>query len=141
MLHKKRILGVIATLTLFLTFVVPATMAQSDNFDLTVEHRINGKSAGAILADDPKAFPKELPVDVYVNGDLVIDNFTFGQKVNTSLPADTYSVEVFLDIDDQDNPVGKPIMSLGSTPIPGGVKVFITARLIDETPQLVVKVK
>ena len=66
------------------------TSAQADDheFDLTVQHNINGNSLQMGLE-------KELPVDVYVNGGKAF-TFELGDRVKTSLPAGNYYIEVKL---------------------------------------------
>jgi hypothetical protein len=74
---KWQILTLLAVLVMMLAVVAPGVTA-NNNFHITVKHQINGNSAGAILVGNPKALPKELPVDVYVNGGLVFEDFKFG---------------------------------------------------------------
>ena len=59
--------------------------AAGNTFNLMVEHAINGKDLG---------LDKDLPVNVFINGNLAIEGFRFGETVNTSLPAGTYKVTV-----------------------------------------------
>ena len=100
--------------------------AQSDEFDLTVKHNINGISLG---------LDKDLEVDVYANGDYAF-SFTFGETVETSLPAGNYSIEVKLAGTDV------VVMSLGPVDIPAGVDVMIKAQLsANKTPTLKAKIK
>ena len=89
--------------------------AQNGTFNLMVEHSINGKDLG---------LDKELPVNVFINGNLVISDFQFGEMVSTSLVAGTYQVNVTL-LD------GTPLpsMDLGPVTIPAGVDVSIKAVL------------
>ena len=97
-----------------------------DEFDLTVKHNINGISLGS---------DKDLPVDVYVNGGEAF-TFTFGETVETSLPAGNYFIEVKLAGTDT------VVMSFGPGDIPAGVDVMIKAQLSGgKTPILKVKVK
>lgn len=105
--------------------VQPAT-ASEGKFDLTVKHGINGRSLG---------LDKDLPVDVYVNGDKA---FTFGFKdiKNLQLDAGTYAIMVKLAGTDT------TVMSLEPTDIPEGVDVNIRAKLsAEKTPILKVMVK
>jgi YbbR domain-containing protein len=68
---------IIASLiALLMFFNVQSASAQSDSFNLTVKHGINGNSLG---------LDKDLPVDVYVNGEKAF-TFSFKDIVNTSLP-------------------------------------------------------
>jgi hypothetical protein len=95
-------------------------------FDLTVKHNINGISLG---------LDKELPVDVYVNGNLAF-TFTFGETVETSLPAGNYEIVVKL------AETETVVMTYGPGDIPADVDVMIKAQLSGgKTPVLKVKVK
>jgi hypothetical protein len=116
-------LSLTAALLLVSAFFVPAASAQGGSFNLMVEHTINGKDLG---------LDKELPVNVYLNGNLAIPDFRFGESISTSLPAGTYQVNVTL-------PNGTPLpsMDLGPVTIPAGVDVMIKAVLdSDGTPIL-----
>lgn len=100
--------------------------ADSHEFDLTVKHNINGISLG---------LDKNLPVDVYVNGGYAF-TFTFGETIETSLPAGDYFIEVKL--------AGTEIvvMELQTGEVPADVDVMIKAQLSGfKTPTLKVKVK
>jgi hypothetical protein len=113
-------------LVLGLAFSSIPAKAATDTFDLYVKHNINGRSLG---------LDKDLPVDVYVNGDYAF-TFEFGDSVSTSLPADNYSIEVKL------AGTNSVVMSLGPTDIPAGVDVTIRATLSEgKTPVLKVLVK
>jgi len=104
----------------------PAQAAGHDDFDLYVKHNINGRSLGA---------EKELPVDVYVNGDYKF-TFSFGESVSTELPAGEYFIEVKLAGTDI------TVMELGPTNILADVSVAIRATLgAEKTPTLRVVVK
>ena len=61
--------------------------AEEGNFDLTVSHRINGNLLG---------LEHQLPVDVYVDGGLAIEDVMLSDTVKTQLPAGAYSTEVKL---------------------------------------------
>lgn len=103
-----------------------STPAQAQDFDLTVKHNINGRSLG---------LSKELPVTVFVNGGEAF-TFSFGQTVETVLPAGNYSIVVKL------AGTETVVMSFGPADIPAGVDVMIKAQLSGEkTPVLKVKVK
>ena len=100
--------------------------ADSHEFDLTVKHNINGISLG---------LDKNLPVDVDVNGGYAF-TFTFGETIETSLPAGDYFIEVKL--------AGTEIvvMELQTGEVPADVDVMIKAQLSGfKTPTLKVKVK
>jgi len=103
-------------------------MANDGTFDVTVRHSINGRSLG---------LPKDLPVNVYVNGALTIPGFEFGDKVQTSLRAGTYTITVSLA---DGTPL--PSMTLSNVEIPAGADVIINAKLsADKTPILFARVK
>ena len=120
------LVGVLFALILGLGFEASPALASSDSFDLYVKHNINGRSLG---------LDKDLPVDVYVNGDYAF-SFEFGDSVSTSLPAGNYFIEVKLAGTDT------VVMSLGPTDIPAGVDVTIRATLsAEKTPMLKVWVK
>ncbi|MDX1437296.1 MAG: hypothetical protein R3335_10825 [Anaerolineales bacterium] len=101
----------------------PAAAAGS-TFDLTVKHAINGEDLGLDQA---------LPVDVYVNGGYAF-TFSFGEKVNTSLPAGSYFIEVNL------AGTSTTVMTLGPADIPADVDVTIKAFLQNGSPTLKAKV-
>jgi hypothetical protein len=134
--RKWRLIPILAALVAMLALSVSSAGA-NHTFHITVKHQINGHSAGAILAGDPQALPKELPVDVYVNGNLTIEDYEFGDFIETDLPAGNYELAVTLANDSLSN----AIMSFGPTEIPAGVDVTVTAKLINQSPTLAVKVK
>ncbi len=116
----------LAVFAIALAFNPAPVQAQSDEFNLTVKHNINGVSLG---------LDKELEVDVYANGDYAF-SFTFGETVETSLPADFYLIEVKLAGTDA------VVMTLGPVYIPAGVDVMIKAQLsANKTPALKAKIK
>ena len=120
------IVGILGALLLVTAFSVPQASASNGDFNLDVAHLINGKDLD---------LDKELPVDVYLNGNLAISNFTFGEKISTSLPAGWYTITVFLT---DGTPL--PSMTVGPVQIPAGVDVSANARLdADDTPVLKVK--
>ncbi len=109
------------------TFNIPVASASNGSFNLMVMHGINGKSLG---------LDKELPVNVFVNGNLAIPDFQFGESISTSLPTGWYTITVEL-LD------GTPLpsMTVGPVNIPAGVDVDINARLsAGKTPYLAVKI-
>ena len=119
------ILGILAVMLFAAGFSVPQASANTGEFNVDVAHLINGKDLG---------LDKELPVDVYINGNLAIPYFTFGEKISTTLPAGTYTITVALT---DGTPL--PSMTVGPVQIPAGVDVSIKARLDNETPVLKVK--
>jgi len=103
-------------------------MANDGTFDVTVRHSINGSRLG---------LPKALPVNVYINGAMAISGFEYGDKVQTSLRAGTYTITVALA---DGTPL--PSMTLSNVEIPAGADVIINAKLTgDKTPILFAKVK
>ena len=117
--------GIIAALLFAAAFSVPQASASSGEFNIDVAHLINGKDLG---------LDKELPVDVYINGNLAIPYFTFGERISTTLPAGWYTISVYLT---DGTPL--PSMTVGPVQIPAGVDVSVNARLDNETPVLKVK--
>jgi hypothetical protein len=117
--------GLAALLSIVLMFNVQ-TASANDSFDITVKHGINGTSLG---------LDKDLPVDVYVNGDKAF-TFSFKDIVSTSLPAGEYTIMVKL------AGTETVVMSLGPVDIPAGADVGIRAKLsAEKTPTLKVQVK
>lgn len=109
-----------------LAIVFNPTPVKADDFDLTVKHNINGISLG---------LDKDLPVDVYVDGGYAF-TFTFGETVETSLPAGNYYIEVKL------SGTNTVVMDLQTGEVPADVDVMIKAKLSGfKTPALKVKVK
>jgi len=120
------ILGIMAALLFATAFSVPQASASSGEFNLDVAHLINGKQL---------EIDKELPVNVYINNKLALPNFRFGDKISTTLPAGTYTIDVTL-LD------GTPLpsMTVGPVAIPAGVDVTVKALLDNSgTPYLNVK--
>ena len=125
-ISKLSLIGTLLALTLGMVFSATPALAADHTFDIYVKHNINGQSLG---------LEKELPVDVYVNGDYAF-TFEFGDSFSASLPEGNYSIDVNLAGTDI------TVMSLGSTDIPAGVDVNIKAKLsANKTPILKVKVK
>ena len=102
--------------------------ASDGTFDVTVRHSIDGRRLG---------LNKTLPVNVYINGNLAIPGFEFGDKVQTSLRGGTYNITVTLA---DGTPL--PSMSLSGVEIPAGADVIINAKLTgDGTPILFARAK
>jgi hypothetical protein len=128
LLNRKNLtfLGIIGALIFAAAVSVPQASANTGEFNLAVAHLINGKQLD---------IDKELPVNVYINNQLAIPNFRFGDKISTTLPAGTYTINVTL-LD------GTPLpsMAVGPVAIPAGVDVKVKALLdSDDTPYLRVK--
>ena len=120
------IIGILAALMFVTAFSGAQPAAASSDFNLEVTHLINGNRLGV---------DRDLPVNVYVNGSLAIPNFRFGDKIETSLAAGWYTIEVFLT---DGTPL--PSMTVGPVEIPAGVDVNIKALLSgNDTPYLKVK--
>lgn len=111
------VLAVVALLAMA-AFAPAASAAGHGNFDLTVKHRINGNPIANQLGID---VDRELPVDVYVNGDKAF-TFELGDTVKTQLPADTYNIEVKL------AGTNVTVLSLYGAEIPEDVSVEIIAK-------------
>lgn len=115
---RNHILAALA-LVLILSFSAQAAMAATGTFDVTVAHNINGRSLG---------LSKELPVNITIekDGDVlaVIEDFRFGQKLSTSLPAGEYLITV------ESLEAGPlPSMTVGPVEISDGLSLFLNARL------------
>jgi len=98
-------------------------MVSDGTFSVKVRHSIDGRRLG---------LAKALPVNVYINGALVIPGFEFGDSVSTSLRAGTYTIAVTLA---DGTPL--PSMNLGPVELPADADVIINAKLTaDKTPIL-----
>lgn len=111
-------------------YLHPANHADShDTFDVSIYHGINGRSLGA-----SKAFP----VDIWVNDVEVFSDVEFGKRLEASLPAGTYTIEIYSD----DLGAFVDSMKIESAKIPAGVDVDIHAKFsAEKTPILKVKIK
>lgn len=119
-------ISALAVLLIAAAFSVSFASANS-SFNLTVNHNINGRALGMM--------DRDLPVNVFLNGGLAIEDFRFGEEVSTSLPAGIYLITVELT---DGTPL--PSMTVGPVEIPAGVDVTAKARLDkNETPYLAVK--
>jgi hypothetical protein len=121
-------------LVLGLFALAAPALASDGTFKVQAYHGINGNTLG---------LSKDLPVDITIkNGDgyvvAVIPNFTFKERIETNLPAGTYTIEV---TSQEAGPL--PSMTVGPVAIPEGVEVRLHARLLPsvQTPSIVVKVK
>lgn len=96
----------------FALAVVPAMTAlgQSDEGQVIVVHGV-----------------PDLPVDIYVNGDLTLENFLYGDVAGPlALPAGSYDIEVFAAGADPDTDAAA---LTGSTELPAGATATIAAYL------------
>ncbi len=72
-----------------------------------------------------------LTVDVYVNGDLTLEDFEPGTVAGPlTLPAGTYDIEVFVADADPDN--ATPPISAPGVEVPGGINASIVAHLAED---------
>ncbi len=110
-----RVGAVAAAVLLPLGFALAAVPA-SANTDATVSV-LHGIPAGA-GAD---------VVDVYVNGDLLIDDFTPGTLETVTVPAGSYDLAVYADGEGPDN--GDPVLAADGVEVPGGANATVTANL------------
>lgn len=111
-------------------YLHPASHTGPHNtFDVSIYHGINGRSLGA-----SKAFP----VDIWVNDVEVFSDVEFGKRLEASLPAGTYTIEIYSD----DLGAFVDSMKIESAKIPAGVDVDIHAKFsAEKTPILKVKIK
>jgi Domain of unknown function (DUF4397) len=77
----------------------------------------------------------DTPVDVYANGELLLDDFEPGTLTDPQeLPAGAYDIQIFA-ADAPDNS-GEPVIS-GSTEVPAGANATVVAHLAEDgTPTL-----
>jgi len=66
-------------------------------------------------------------VDVFANGDLLIDNFTPGTLETVEVPAGTYDLAVFGDGQTPDD--AEPVLIAEAVEVPGGINATVTANL------------
>ena len=66
-------------------------------------------------------------VDVFANGDLLIDNFTPGTLETVEVPAGTYDLAVFGDGQTPDD--AEPVLIAEAVEVPAGVNATVTANL------------
>lgn len=100
--------------------VKPPPSEDCEMFYLKAIHGINGERLG---------LPRELPVDVYVNGGYAF-TFEYKDQVDAKLPAGEYTITVNLAGTDTQ------VMSLGPVDIPGCYKVVVKATLDGDEPVL-----
>lgn len=123
----RRIVLLAAVALLAVAAIAPAAVAAEEgNFDLTVKHRING---------NPLGLDRQLPVDVYVDGGLAIEDFMLSDTVKTQLPAGDYYIEVKLANTET------VVLDLQTGEVPEGANVEIIAKRFGQDIGLKVKVK
>lgn len=116
----RRIVLLAVVALLAVAAIAPAAVAADEgNFDLTVKHRINGNPIANQLGLN---VARELPVDVYVNGGLAIEDFMLSDTVKTQLPAGDYFIQVKLADTDT------VVLDLQTGDIPAGANVEIMAK-------------
>ncbi len=133
--NRKWVVVVLALLIAVFGFTaVSPALASDGTFTVQAYHGINGKTLG---------LSRELPVNIFIyngSGYLVgtIYNFTFGERIETKLPAGTYTIEIK---SQEAGPL--PSMTVGPVEIPEGVEVRLHARLLPsvQIPSVIVKVK
>jgi hypothetical protein len=116
-ISKLSIIAVVIAMAVGFAFSISPVQADGV-VDLGVSHRINGRALG--LED------KELPVDIWVNGDPFLTSVPFGTSARFEVPAGEYNVEIYLA--GSDPAEVDPIMSLSAT-LAGGLKVDLIATL------------
>ena len=123
----RRIVLLAVVALLAVAAIAPAAVAADEgNFDLTVKHRING---------NPLGLDRQLPVDVYVDDVLAIEDFMLSDTVKTQLPAGDYYIEVKLADTDT------VVLDLQTGEVPKGANVEIIAKRFGQDIGLKVKVK
>jgi len=74
-------------------------------------------------------------VDVYANGNLLIDDFTPGTLETVEVPAGTYDLGVYADGDTPDG--AEAVLAAEAVEVPGGINATVTANLdADGAPTL-----
>jgi len=117
MTRNLRRAGVIAAAaTLPLGFALAATPAMADGHEATISV-LHGIPAGA-GAD---------VVDVYANGNLLIDDFTPGTLETMMVPEGTYDLAVYADGTTPDD--ADPVLAADGVEVPGGINATVTANL------------
>lgn len=107
--------GIAAAAALALPLGLAAVPAQAaDMATVSVLHAIP-EGAGADV------------VDVFANGDLLIDNFTPGTLETVEVPAGTYDLAVFGDGQTPED--AEPVLIAEAVEVPGGVNATVTANL------------
>lgn len=116
MTRNLRRAGVIAAAaTLPLGFALALTPASAnDEATVSVLHAIP-EGAGADV------------VDVYANGNLIIDDFTPGTLETLTVPAGSYDLAVYADGTTPDD--SDPVLVADGVEVPGGVNATVTANL------------
>ncbi len=121
-MHRKLFVVVLVVIVMGVLTVALATA--DDPAMVSIGHGIPGEDLGL----DP-----ELPVDVIVDGDCLLDDFEFGEFAGPmELPSGTYSVTVALSDNDPDTCVGP--VAIGPTELffEGGINYTVFAHLAED---------
>ena len=114
---KLSIFAVVIAIAVGFAFSISPVQADGHEVYLRVSHRINGRALG---------LDKELPVDIWVNGEPFLESVPFGTSARFEVPAGQYNIKIYLA---GSNPAEvSPIMSLSAF-LEGGLKVDLTATL------------
>ena len=114
--NLRRAGAIAAAATLPLGFALAATPAMADGHEATISV-LHGIPAGA-GAD---------VVDVYANGNLLIDDFTPGTLETMMVPEGTYDLAVYADGTTPDD--ADPVLAADGVEVPGGINATVTANL------------
>ena len=118
---KLSIFAIVIAIAVGFAFSISPVQADGHLVDLRVSHRINGRALG---------LDKELPVDIWVNGEPFLTSVPFGTSARFEVPAGEYEIEIYL------AGTTNKVMSLGPVFLEGGSKVDLTATLGSEGPIL-----
>jgi len=114
---KLSIFAIVIAIVVGFAFSISPVQANGEMVYLRVSHRINGRALG---------LDKELPVDIWVNGEPFLTSVPFGTSARFEVPAGQYNIKIYLA---GSNPADvDPIMSLSAF-LEGGLKVDLTATL------------
>jgi hypothetical protein len=114
----KKVTGLILVLFLLVT----SAYGNSSNAVVYVIHGIAGRDLG--LAPD-------LPVDVAVDDDCILEGFTYGQVAGPlELPAGTYKIDISLA--ETSNPCGNPPVIQADVPFDTGEIAIVIAYLLED---------
>jgi hypothetical protein len=117
MTRNIRRAGVIAAAaTLPLGFALAITPALADGHEATI----------SVLHGIPEGAGADV-VDVYANGNLLIDDFTPGTLETMMVPAGSYDLAVYADGTTPDD--SDPVLAADGVEVPGGVNATVTANL------------
>ena len=115
---KLSIFAIVIAIAVGFAFSISPVQADYNMVDLRVSHRINGRALGLEARD--------LPVDIWVNGEPFLTNVTFGTSARQEVPAGQYNIEIYFA--GSDPAEDDPIMSLNAM-LEAGSKVDLIATL------------